>query len=251
MEALTPRQRQRIMTTAEIIAAARRQLRSGVEPTIRSVAAEVGLSSQGMYRYVDSVDDLRRLLVRDILDSTFAYMGGARDRYRGPEDRIAAAAAAFRTWALANPHEFRLAFTFASDPVETEDESQFSTPQRVGAFFAPLFVDLRAATGFQVPDKVADDYKPSIQIRNSKRYHLQLTGPDAPGLIWVFQYVWTRLYGIVALEAFHQIEVESVEAAIFFKATLMELAKILGFTDFNRLRGVLAAELARNAAEAS
>lgn len=196
-----------------------------------------------MYRYVDSVDDLRRLVVCDILDSTFAYMAEARDRYDDPEDRITASSAAFRTWALCNPREFRLAFTYAVDPVDTLDESEMNTPQRVGVFFAPLFVELLKRTKIEIPQDINESYRHLATSSSIKRRHLQLAGDDSPGLIWLFQYCWTRLYGIVALEAFGQVEHESVVSGVFFRTTMLELSERLGFTNLESAERVLDAEI--------
>lgn len=249
MSKLTPRQRQRLATMAEIVAAARDQLRMGEEPSVRSVSAAIGLSSQGLYRYVASIDELRVLVVRDILDSTLGYMGEARDRYTDPHHRIAGAAAGFRAWALANRQEFRMAFTYPLEPAVDLDTDVLNTPQRVGEFFAPLFIALREATGFTLPEQIDAAYLPIVEADSAKKHYLGLTGEGQAGMIWLFQYAWTRLFGIVALEVFGQLEEESVRSGIFFKVAMAELAERLGCSDMAGFMQVLELELARDAKE--
>ena len=227
----------------EILTAARRQLRTGDDYSIRSVATEIGLSSQGLYRYVDSIDQLRGMVTKQILDSILGYMGAARDRYQDPVSRIVASAVAFRTWALANHAEFRHAFTNSETIPLPDDPAPLNTPQRVGQYFAPLFAELREQTGFSVPDAVDEIYRQTKS--DTTDAYTTLAGEEQIGLIWVFQYAWTRLYGIVVLEVFKQIEQETIDSGMFFRLTLSEIAERLGIKDTDQLDAIFTAESKR------
>lgn len=227
-------------TVGEMIEAARRQLREDGEFSIRSVSAEIGLSSQGMYRYVESVDEMRALVADKVLDSMLGYMGAAADRYTQPARRIAASAVAFRTWSLANPHEFRHVFTTSSNiPMPP---GMLTSAQRVGAFFAPLFAQLRDETGFRGPAHLDPRYTELAREKLTQLPYIELTGGDDAGVLWVFQYVWSRLYGFVAMEAFRQVDEEAITSGLFFQVTLAEVADRLAIRSEQLLEEVFAAE---------
>ncbi|MDO5684294.1 MAG: TetR/AcrR family transcriptional regulator [Propionibacteriaceae bacterium] len=227
-------------TEREIIRAARHLLRQTGDFSIRSVGAEIGLSSQGMYRYVESAEELRALVAEEILDAVLAYMGEAADRYSLPQARIAASSVAFRTWALANRNEFRHVFTASFNMPRSQDP--LNSAQRVGAYFAPLFAQLQAETGFQGPAQIDPKYAEFAREQLSKGPYLELPGADDLGVLWVFQYVWTRLYGIVAMEAFHQVDEQNIESGLFFRVTLSEVAQRLGIDQEALLDEVFEAE---------
>ncbi len=229
-------------TMAEILAAARRQLRACEEFNIRSVAAEIGLSSQGLYRYVDSIDQLRFLVTQQIVDSMLAFMGRACARYSDPDERIVAAAVAFRTWALHNPIEFRHAFTAPRSAPGGGDQDAVYTPQRVGSFFAPLFVELRGRLSFAVPTELDPTFDPTQAIELIGPQYPPLAGTDTATMVWMFQYCWARLYGIVALEAFQQIDPAYTKSGLFFTVTLREIAGRLNIADLSSLERVFYAE---------
>lgn len=223
-----------------MIAAALRQLREDGEFSIRSVGAEIGLSSQGMYRYVESIDDLRALVADKVLDAMFGYMGTVADRYQQPAARIAAAAVAFRAWALGNRQEFRHVFTTTFQI--PRQPGRLSSAQRVAVFFAPLFAQLRDETGFTGPAELDARYAESARERLTKPPYIELTGGQDAGVLWVFQYVWTRLYGVVAMEAFRQVDDETIASGLFFRVTLGEVGHRLGITSEQMLDEVFQAE---------
>ena len=72
-----------------------------------------------------------------------------------------------------------------------------------------------------------------------------LAGEEQIGLIWVSQYAWTRLYGIVVLEVFKQIEQETIDSGMFFRLTLSEIAERLGIKDTDQLDAIFTAESKR------
>lgn len=190
----------------EIMVAARRQLRAGEEYSIRSVATEIGLSSQGLYRYVDSYDHLREMVADQVLEDVLEFMSAARDRYEHPVSRVIAASVAFRTWTLANLPEFRHTFNSLSS----------NSLVRVREFFTPLFEDLRASGA--VTEETPD---------------------------WELEYVWTQVFGNVALAAFQQIDKKNLESDLFFLTTLREIGTRLKLQSPEGLDAIFAAESKR------
>lgn len=99
---------------ADILRIARRDLRaSGPEAlSLRAIARELGMVSSGVYRYVDSREEL---LTRLIVD-TFTQLGEAVTRAHDARDtedlegRWDAVGHALRAWALQHPYDFALVY---------------------------------------------------------------------------------------------------------------------------------------------
>ena len=108
----TARDRARAELTAEILAAARRQLgeHGAAGLSLRSVARELGMASSAVYRYFASRDDLLTAL----LVESYSEIGEASERSddasASPGERWLAVWRGAREWALANRHEYALLF---------------------------------------------------------------------------------------------------------------------------------------------
>ena len=97
---LTPRAR-------EVVAAARLILeRSGPDGlSMRAIAAELGIRAPSLYKHVADKETLEVALIADAL----AEIGDVfEDAVAGSDERLAAVGAAYRSWALAHPHLYRL-----------------------------------------------------------------------------------------------------------------------------------------------
>ena len=109
----TARERARKEITAEILAAARAQLREvgPGELSLRAVAREVGMVSSAVYRYFASRDELLTALLVDAYDALGSEVeAAAADRRGGFEARWVRVAVAVRDWAVAHPHEYALLY---------------------------------------------------------------------------------------------------------------------------------------------
>ena len=106
------RERRRAETVQEIKAAALDQLAQGGELSLRAVARAVGMTVQSLYHYFDSRDALLGALVVDGHNRLTAAVQEAADASRGRPhaERLFAVTNAYRTWALANRHEFLLLY---------------------------------------------------------------------------------------------------------------------------------------------
>ncbi|MEU7343687.1 TetR/AcrR family transcriptional regulator [Streptomyces bacillaris] len=115
-----PRARYREQTRAEIKNLALRQLAEGGGGALAltRIAKEMGLSGPALYRYFASRDDLLSALIRDAYDDAAAAMARAAARSargsRGGRARLHDLAAAYRAWAIAEPHRYLL---IQGDPV--------------------------------------------------------------------------------------------------------------------------------------
>ncbi|MFT9784754.1 TetR/AcrR family transcriptional regulator [Streptomyces rhizosphaericola] len=115
-----PRARYREQTRAEIKNLALRQLAEGGGGALAltRIAKEMGLSGPALYRYFTSRDDLLSALIRDAYEDAAAAMARAAARSargsRGGRARLHDLAAAYRAWAVAEPHRYLL---IQGDPV--------------------------------------------------------------------------------------------------------------------------------------
>jgi AcrR family transcriptional regulator len=110
MSAPSIRSRLRRELTAEIKAAARRQLaKEGANLSLRAVAREMGMVSSAVYRYFPSRDDLLTALIID----SYNELGDAVEQAVKPGrvlDRWLAFGHAVRDWALSHPAEYALLY---------------------------------------------------------------------------------------------------------------------------------------------
>ena len=79
------------------------------ELSLREVAVRAGISPAGMYRYVDSRDELLELLITDAFDDLAEAIRDAIGDDDGDDvRRVRALVDAYRAWALAEPQRFAL-----------------------------------------------------------------------------------------------------------------------------------------------
>lgn len=73
--------------------------------SMRNIAAEMGIKAPSLYKHVADKAELELVLIADGLEETAAVHAAAID---GSEDPLRDLATAYRAWALAHPHRYRL-----------------------------------------------------------------------------------------------------------------------------------------------
>jgi hypothetical protein len=263
----TRRERQRQATFEEIVEVARRLLRAGSDVSLRAVATEMGMTAPALYRYVDSHAELMTLVAKAVFDDVVAAMARAVGQH--PEDdpaaQIVAATWAFRSWALGNREEFHLIFATPPTPewLALSDASS-SVPmsalaecipsetgmQQFGAFFAEIFGRLWAKYHFPIPadDELDPDVLEVLRLQvqhKPEQVHAGLAagesplGAPTPGVVWMFDRAWARLYGTVTLEVFGHLHPGYVRTGALFAATMRDIGRPLGLEpEWDRLRDI-------------
>jgi len=264
----TRRERQRQATFEEIVDVSRRLLRAGEDISVRAVAQEMGLTPPALYRYVDSHAELLTMVTRAVFEDVVAAMAVARDA-QSPDDpaaQVVGASAAFRAWALRNPSEFQLVFA-SSDSMQVKANELTSasptTPQVTSladclpadsgvhlfaAFFSEIFGRLWVKYQFAIPSD--DDLDPELlEILRSELKPDDVTqglGSPTPGMVWMFERAWARLYGTVTLEVFGHVHPGMISTGALFTATMLDIGADLNITDeWPRLQVVAKAEAER------
>lgn len=91
----------------EIVAVAGRLLDEGgyTAVSMRNIATEMGIKAPSLYKHVADKQELELALIADALAETAEVHGAA---VAGSADPLADLARAYRAWALAHPHRYRL-----------------------------------------------------------------------------------------------------------------------------------------------
>jgi len=233
------REQNRVDTRRRIVEASRRLLTGTGEMTLRAVAHEVGMTPPAIYRYVDSHEELIRVVAMDIDASAAAQIAAARDAQ--PEDdpaaRLVASAVEFRQWALGNREEFSLVFT----NLDVSCIEELQAEARTGMLFSELLFQVWGRYQFPVPR--LDELDPRlVEILRDPKVPADLTGvtEEMRPLIWLLERAWSALYGTVTLEVFGHIDPRIVEHALLFRAMIEDQAKPLGLIEeLPRLRELI------------
>lgn len=229
----TPREQARERTRGEILRAARALVRQRDELNMRAVARAVGMTAPGLYRYVDGHDDLLDLLGGCLYDELIDELVRARDAIDESDlnARLIAMAHAFRDWALTHRHEYGLLFASPlTAAAHTNSGCTHEGGQRFGAVFAELFAALWRAGMIDPPD--LDRVDPDLLAMLEQTATVPIELPLAVRYLYVRQ--WSRLYGMVTLEAFGHLSWALADSISLFEAMLDECAAELGLPERRR-----------------
>lgn len=224
----TRRERQRAQTRTEILGAARALVADGEEVNVRAVARAVGMTAPALYRYVDGIDDLHDLLGGRLYDELTTDLVAARDAVPAADQqgRLFAMARAFRVWALAHRHEYGLLFASPLTGARKDGGCTQEGGKRFGSLFAEGFAALWEQ-GRIDPDP--DDLDPALLAALDRGDDKDFGLPEPARYLYVRQ--WSRLYGMVTLEAFGHLHWAMDDTQPLFEAMLADCAAELGPRD--------------------
>jgi len=238
----TARQRAREQITAELLAAARRQLAAegAAGLSLRSVARELGMVSSAVYRYFDSRDALLTRLIVDAYDALGATAEAAAEAPKSTAEAAAEAAGpsdldlwvdtarAIRAWALDHPHEYALLY---GSPVPGYAAPEATTASGTRPSLALVGIVARAAAaGRLAPPSPADAPPlPAALAADLEGLARQVAAPHVPPEVTVTLIgAWTQLFGLVSFELFGQTRNMVVDNAALFDATVTRQALAIG-----------------------
>jgi AcrR family transcriptional regulator len=186
------------MTVGEIKEQAYAQIASGGPGvlSLSGIAKAMGMSGPAMYRYFASRDDLMATLVtesfEDLADRLTAVAADAAGQ--APEGRLRAVAHAFRRWALAAPHRYRLVFGSSYGTGELDPARIIPAATRSMTTFLTALAELYGAPAPVVSDTTLARQLETWGARQNSSADL------APGELKLGLVAWTRLHGIISLE---------------------------------------------------
>jgi hypothetical protein len=185
-----------------------------------------------------------------------------------PAAEIVAAATAFRGWALDNKAEFQLVFVTRSLSGERTIRVESGKPshplsrgvtgraadgvEMFADHFGGIMLRLWKQRPFPVPAPA--DLDPEFvaihsHARQGESDLATLLGPDALGMVWLFEFAWAQLVAIVTLEVFGHIRPRLIDSGAVFLAQMREVGRRAGLEgDWDRLVAVSQEVLVRRAA---
>jgi len=220
----TARERARAELTAEILAAARRQLaeHGAAALSLRAVARELGMASSAVYRYFATRDELLTALLVEAYDG----LGDAVDPAtaaapgRTPRERWLAGCIAVRTWALAHPHQYALLYGAPVPGYAAPAERTTPPGSRVALALLAVLADAPV-------EGVTRPLAPALATQAAGVVAAVAPGLDPRVLVRTAS-AWTALFGLVSFEMFGQLDGTFEPADALFAHAAEELADSLG-----------------------
>ena len=211
----TRRERLRAQTLAEIRQHALTQVAQGGPEalSLNAIARTMRMSGPALYRYFASREDLLVALVADSYDdlagTVEAACEGASTDPPTEGDHLRAVAAAYRGWALAHPHRYRLIFASRYGSGLLAPDSVLPAATRTMNAMSAAVAELRAAPQDAAPQEATAQQPAPAMAAPSRPLAEQLTrwqqsragsSPLPPAALHLSVVAWTRLHGMVSLE---------------------------------------------------
>lgn len=230
------RQAQRRAATYDaMVNTVRTLLAEGRAPTVRGVAAAMGVSPAGLYRYVTNLDELLDLVAASIDESLAGDLMAAVEAVAADDvtTRWLIAWVRLRRWALCHREEFRL--------VLSRPRSGGTSLREVSdTFLGECLRDLTARHEVRMPP-VPPAAEPAIAALAQRPGSARWPAP----LAWLHTRVLASLHGVVALEVTGYVDPALVASASVFRATMVEwLARLVRADELGALLATLDVELA-------
>lgn len=200
------RRRFREQIREEVKVIALRQLADGGldAVSVNAIGKALGVSGPGLYRYFRNRDALLTALVVDAYADLCAAVAGARD--------LTGFAKRFRSWALAQPHRYRLLF---AAPFPGHDD-----------LAEPIVTASHELMRMLVGVFAGDGPQPRPRLRSQlARWAAEREGDIEPEVALRAILVWARLHGFVGLEIEGNFASMGLDADLLFAAELASLGR--------------------------
>jgi AcrR family transcriptional regulator len=214
----TIRQRYRAQVRREVKEAALGQLEESGPAglSVSAIGKQLGVSGPALYRYFASRDELLTELIIDAYDDLAQALRAAGEQHAAlrPRARFEALARAYRSWALGQPHRYRLLFGpplpgYDAHAQRLVDASQAAMNQLLG-----VLRELDDPIVPVPPEPLAS------QLTAWGMAHDPGIGPAAAQRALL---VWSRLHGLVGLEIAGNFASMGIDAGQLFEAQLATL----------------------------
>jgi AcrR family transcriptional regulator len=214
----TIRERYRAQVRAEVKQAALAQLAQagpgGI--SISAIGKQLGVSGPALYRYFASRDELLTELVIDAYHDLADALTAATSRVSShdPGASLEALARAYRSWALAQPHRYRLLFGPPLPGYDAHAQRLIDAAQKA----MNLLLDILAATG----DRAAAPPPQPLASQLAAWAQPHQPGID-PATALRAVVIWSRLHGLVSLEIAGNFASMSLDPSQLFDTQLVTL----------------------------
>jgi AcrR family transcriptional regulator len=216
----TMRERYRAQVRGEVKQEALRQLaQSGPAGlSVSAIGKQLGISGPALYRYFASRDELLTTLVIDAYQDLAAALdaAAAQQAAAGPDARFEALARAYRSWALAQPHRYRLLFGPPLPGYDAHAQPIVTASQEV---MSPLLSVLRELGGRAAP-------VPPQPLASQLTAWVQAHDPGIdPAAALGALLIWSCLHGLVSLEIAGNFASMGIDPDQVFEAQLATLSR--------------------------
>jgi len=218
---LDRRARRRAWTREEIKASALRQLAEhGVEGlSLNAIAKELGMTGPALYRYVTSRDELLADLVVDAWEELADALERAAEGSAGAAaaERLGALGMAYRAWAIAQPHRYRLALQTRLGSGELAPDRVIPAAQRAMAVILDAVEALPKARRARVelPAELGAELEAWTERAGGS--------PRRPAILLRGILFWSRLHGLISLELDHHLASMQLDPELLYRAEIAEL----------------------------
>ena len=215
------RERLRAQTLADIREHGYAQIAEG-GPTalsLNGIAKAMGMSGPGLYRYFASRDELLATLVTESYEDLADALERAAEqaRRRAPEARLRAIGEAFRAWALAQPHRYRLVFGSTYGSGELDPDRIIPAAHRSMGVLLRVLADLTAEPAAPIGDTILRRQLAEWAAGRPDNLHLE------PDLLALGVLGWTRLHGVISMEIEGIFEQMGIDPARLYRAEIEHL----------------------------
>ncbi|MGQ4389393.1 TetR/AcrR family transcriptional regulator [Streptomyces sp. SAS_270] len=216
-----PRDRFRAQVRQEVKTAALQQLATGGPEalSLNAIAKQLGMTGPALYRYFANRDSLLTELVIDAYGELAATLGRAADEVAGDATaRLTAVAQAYRDWALAEPHRYRLLFRAPLPGYDAQSTRLVEASQPA----MNVVLNVAAALtrpGPPVPDDSADQFHAWMKRRDVE--HVSAAVASRSTLLWA------HLHGLVSLEIEGNFTSMGIDPAPLYAADLHDFIRSL------------------------
>lgn len=223
----TRRERAREATRDEIKTIARKQMAeqgtAGI--SLRGIAAEMGMTATGLYRYYTNRDALLTELIFEAFNA-LADAVEAADAQQPAHDyprRLLMALLAYREWAVTHPTDFQLIYGNPIPGYEAPRELTVPAASRNLASVVKIMVEAQIAGAWQPTIQPADipanvmAYLETINVYNVPTI-----------LIYIGMIGWSRIHGMIMLEIFGHSPPVVGDSAAFYRREIISLIRELG-----------------------
>jgi AcrR family transcriptional regulator len=214
----TSRGRFRRQVRDDVKEVALRQLQVGGAQavSVNAIAKELGVSGPALYRYFSSRDELLAELITDAYHDLAQAMGDAvESREVAPSTRLLALSQAYRAWAVAQPHRYRLLFRAPVPGYDPYTEQLVAAAHRSMEVLLALMKDLPATNRASRHGELGAQFDSWVRAR-------ELEGVDA-SLARRAVSLWARMHGLVSLEIDGNFASMGLDGESFYAAELEEL----------------------------
>lgn len=226
------RERFRTQVRDEVKQAALEQLAAGGPQalSVNAIAKQLGVSGPALYRYFAGRDELLTELVIDAYDdlarSVEAALGETGD---APADRVGEFVHAYRAWAVAQPHRYRLLYSRPLPGYDAHSERIVAASQRLMvALLATLPADPGADPTAEpravLRDQPGSRLESRLGVELDRWAESRGLDADAPLARRAIQ-AWARMHGLVSLEIEGNFHSMGLDPAPFYET---EIDALLG-----------------------